>query len=87
MTIKEYNKFRSAVYAVGLEIPEVREAIDVAGIAYLYEVEELPDKHGVLVLTAKTQLNDNTLAASGFSPNADVRLRAVFNRQTKCVTF
>ena len=85
MTIKEYNKFRSAVYAAAMDIPEVAEAVRIAGIAQIVEVHQLPDKHGILVLTAKTQLNDNTLRAHGFDPEkVDVKTRVILHQQTKC---
>ena len=85
MTIKEYNKFRSAVYASAMEIPDVQEAIRVAGIAQIVEVHQLPDKHGILVLTGRTQLNDNTLREHGFDPEkVDVKTRVVLHQNTKC---
>lgn len=85
MTIKEYNKFRSAVFDAAMEIPEVAEAIRVAGVAQIVEVHQLPDKHGVLVLTAKTQLNDYTLRTHGFDPEkVDVKTRVILHQQTKC---
>lgn len=85
MTIKEYNKFRSAVYASAMEIPDVQEAIRVAGIAQIVEVHQLPDKHGILVLTARTQINDNTLREHGFDPEkVDVKTRVILHQNTKC---
>ena len=85
MTIKDYNKIRSAVYEAAMEIPDVQEAIRVAGIARIIEVHQPPDKHGMLVLTSSTQLNDNTLRQHGFDPDGvDVRTRFVLHQQTKC---
>lgn len=85
MTVKEYNKIRCAVYEAAMKIPEIEEAVRICGIARIVEVKQLPDKHGVLVLTEKTQLNDNTLRAEGFDPEkAETHTRVVLHRQTKC---
>ena len=57
MTIKELNKIRGDIFSAGLENAEIKKALDVAGIAYLYELTELPDKHASIVLTARAQMN------------------------------
>ena len=90
MTVKEYNKIRAAVFQAALEnSAEVEEAIRVEGVAYIYDVQALPDKHVVLVLTHQAQLNDNVLRKLGFdNPEAaTARLVMTLNRQTKCATF
>ena len=88
MTTKEYNALRHAIYEEGAAVPEIRAALDAAGIAYLYDVHCLPDKHAVLVLTDRHQLNDNTLTERGLDPaTADVTRCLTYHRQTRCVTF
>lgn len=89
MTIKEYNAVRAAIYAAGMENPEIKSCIDRAGICYLYEVAQLDTgAHKVFTLTAETQMNDNTLREAGFDPDkCDVKLRMVYHQQTKIVTF
>lgn len=86
MTIKEFNTIRAAAYAAANEVPEIRHALDVAGVAYVYDVQE-GDHRELLVLTARTQLNDNTLAAHGFSADAAVHTLLKAQRQTKSVKF
>lgn len=86
MTIKEFNTIRSAAYNAANEIPEIKRALDVAGVAYVYDARQ-GDHHELLVFTAKTQCNDNTLAEHGFTAAAEVSLILVAHRQTKSVKF
>ena len=88
MTIKELNKIRGDIFSAGLENAEIKKALDVAGIAYLYELTELPDKHASIVLTARAQMNDNTLRERGFTPeNTKAKLLLTYHQQSKTVTF
>ncbi len=88
MQIKEYNKFRTAVFSAAMEIPDVADAVKTAGIALVYELTQLPDKHEIVVLTQRTQLNDNLLRAHGFSPAETAAvLKLTLDRQTKCAAF
>lgn len=89
MKIKEYNSMKSRIYEIGMECTEVRNALQYNENVYVYDVSQLnPPRHEVLVLTAKTQLNDNTLAAHGFAPEStDANLILTFNRVTKTVKF
>lgn len=88
MTIKEYNKLRTAVFDAAMSIPDVADAVKVSGTALIYDLFQLPDKHEVAVLTNHTQLNDNFFLAHGFSP-ADTKavLKMKLNAQTKCADF
>lgn len=86
MTVKELNTIRAAAYAAANEVPEIRHALDVAGVAYVFDVQE-GDHHELLVLTARTQLNDNTLAAHGFTADAAVHTLLKAQRQTKSIKF
>ena len=88
MTIKEYNKLRTAVFDAAMEIPDISDAVNSSGVALVYELRQLPDKHEVVVLTQRTQLNDNLLRSHGFSPaETDVILKLKLNAQTKCADF
>lgn len=88
MTVKEYNELRHSLYLEGLEHEEIRKALDNAGVAYLYEIEQLPDKHSVVILTATTQMNSNMLRGLGFDPDASVvTQRLKYIRQRKIVEF
>ena len=88
MTIKEYNRLRTAVFAAAMEIPDIADAVKTSGVALVYELRQLPDKHEIVVLTQRTQLNDNLLRAHGFSPaETDVILKLKLNAQTKCADF
>ena len=88
MKIADYNKLRAAVFMEATKNPEIADALRCSETCYLYDVADGKQQHGILVLTAKTQLNDNTLAAEGFDP-ATARAERVLtlNRQTKCATF
>lgn len=87
--IKDYNAIRAAIYAAGMENPEIAACIDRAGICYLYEVAQLDTgAHQAFALTDERQMNANTLRGAGFDPDAcDVKLRLVYHQRTKCVTF
>lgn len=88
MTIKEYNQLRTAVFASAMEIPDVADAVNSSGVALVYELRQLPDKHEVVVLTHRTQLNDNLLRSHGFSPaETDVMLKLRLDGRTKCADF
>lgn len=88
MTIKEYNKLRADIYSAAMENQDVADAINGSGIAYIYEITQLPDKHKVLVLTAKTQMNSYVLREHGFDPDrVSVELRLTLHQQTKCADF
>lgn len=88
MTIKEFNALRGEIYRAGLDNAEIRAALDVAGVAYIYDLTELPDKHAVIILTAKSQLNNNTLQGLGFDPDKTAaKLLLTYHRQAKTVTF
>ena len=86
MTVKELNTIRAAAYAAANEIPEIRNALDVAGVAYVYDVRE-GDRRELLVLTARTQLNNNTLADHGFTADAAVHTLLKAQRQTRSIKF
>ena len=88
MTLKAFNELRGRFYAAAMEDAEIREAVEVSGVAHVYELEQLPDKHAVIVLTARTQLNDNTIQEQGFDPAAvQVRYRFSVSRQRRTVLF
>ena len=88
MKIKEFNKIRNEIYAEGLKHPEIAEALYYGGVCYLYDVLDASRNHAVLVLTAKTQLNENTLRNAGLDPEtAMAKLVMTYHQQTKCVTF
>jgi len=88
MTVKAFNELRSQFYAAAMEDAEIREAVEVSGVAHVFELEQLPDRHAVLVLTARTQLNDSTIRAQGFDPAAvQVRHRFSVSRQRRTVLF
>ena len=88
MTIKEYNKLRTAVFSAAMEFPDIADAVETSGVALVYELRQLPDKHEVVVLTQCPQLNDNMLRSHGFSPaETDVILKLKLNAQTKCAEF
>lgn len=88
MQIKEYNKLRTAVFSAAMEIPDIADAVETSGVALVYELRQLPDKHEVVVLTHRTQLNDNLLRSHGFSPaETDAVLKLKLDRQTKCADF
>lgn len=78
---------RSRIFNAAMENGEIAEAVKTSGVAYVYDIFELPDKHAVLVLTAETQMNDNTLKESGFSPAAHIRRVLVVHGQRKTVDF
>ena len=85
MTIKEYNRIRTAIFAEAAKIPEVEKALAIDGVAYIYEAVDATRQHTVLTLTAKTQLNDNTLRAAGIDPStATCRLQMTLRQTTKC---
>lgn len=85
MTITNYNALRRRIFDAATQDPEIADAINVAGVAYVYELTQLPDRHAVVVLTAKTQLHDNLLREHGFEPDkATARLTLTLNRRTKC---
>jgi len=87
MTVKEYNALRHSIFCAAMEAPEIEDAVNNSGVAYIYDVWQ-GENHTVLVLTAKTQLNSNTLIENGFDPElTDTRLVLKLNRQTKCVYF
>lgn len=88
MTIKEYNKLRTAVFDVAMQIPDIADAVNTSGTALVYELHQLPDKREVIVLTQRTQLHDNLLRSHGFNPaETDVILKLKLNAQTKCADF
>lgn len=87
MTVKEYNAMRHSIFCAAMETPEIAEAVNNSGIAYIYDVWQ-GEAHAVLVLTAKTQLNGITLRENGFDPErADARLVLKLNQKTKCAYF
>ena len=87
MKIADYNKLRAAIYADAVKDPEVADALLYNDRVYLYDVTDSKQQHGVLALTAKTQLNDNTLADRGFdAATARTELIMTLDRKTKCAT-
>ena len=88
MTVKEYNKIRTAVFDAAMEIPDIRDAVKTEGVALVYELTQLPDKREIVVLTQRTQLNDSFVSAHGFSP-AETRavLKLKLTARTKCADF
>lgn len=88
MTIKEFNKLRRSVYDLSMENAEIAAAVNATGTAYIYEVE-CGDKHEVLILSHRSQLNAAVLKDAGFSSpdDATARLCLTLNRATKCATF
>ena len=88
MKIADFDKLRHAIFVEATQNEEVFEALRVNNIVYLYDVTDGKQQHGVLVLTAKTQLNDNTLAQNGFdAATARAHLVLTLNRDTKCANF
>lgn len=87
MKIADYNKLRAAIYAAAAKDPEVSDALLYNDRVYLYDVIDAKQQHGVLVLTIKTQLNDNTLTERGFdAATARAELIMTLDRKTKCAT-
>lgn len=88
MKIADYNKLRISVFLEATKNQEIADALKYNDMCYLYDVVDAKQQHGVLVLTAKTQLNDNTLKENGFdAETARANLVLCLNRTTKCATF
>lgn len=88
MKIADFNNLRHDIFSEAAKLPEVSDALRLNNIVYIYEVTDGKQQHGVLVLSAKTQLNDNTLAQNGFdAATARAHLVLTLNRNTKCATF
>ena len=85
MTISDYNSLRRAIFDEASKLPEVAAALDVSDVVYIYDVTDAKQQHGVLVLTARSQLNAAVLADNGFDPEtSDANLAIKLNRKTKC---
>ena len=81
MTKKELNAIRAAAYKVFFEQhPDI-----YPGTYYCYRIQE-GRQVKLLLLTAKTQLNSNTLRENGFSDNAEARLIFTADCATKTLT-
>lgn len=76
MTIREYNQLRRDIYDRAIQEAEVAQAIKSSGTAYIYEIEQ-GDKHAVLVLSHRSQLNDAVLRDRGISEPAAAEARLV----------
>lgn len=88
MKIADFNNLRHEIFSEAAKFPEVSDALRHNNGVLVYEVTDGKQQHGVLVLTAKTQLNDNTLVQNGFDPKtARAHLVLTLNRDTKCATF
>lgn len=88
MTKKEFNQLRAAMYSEAMKNAEIAEAVSTSGVCYIYEVEDSTGQHSMIVLSAKTQLNDNTLRAHGIAPEtAKVTLKLTLTRQTKVASW
>ena len=88
MKIREFNRIRSEIYEAGLRNPEIAEALYYGGICYLYDVIDGSRNRTVLALTAKSQLNANTIRNAGLDPEtAKAELVMIYHQQTKCVSF
>lgn len=84
MTKKEFNTIKRAAFDAALEIPEVAEELKYGGV-YIYQLWELPDKHAIITLNYKTQLNSVTLRKYGFdSERVSAELVCYLNPKTKC---
>lgn len=88
MRISDFNKLRAAIFAEAMKNPEIADALRYNNRCYLYDVTDGNQQHGVLVLAAKTQLNDNTLTQHGFdAATARADLVLTLNRDTRCAAF
>ena len=88
MKIANYNQLRAAVFMDATKDPEVADALRYSDRCCLYDVIDGENQHGILVLTARTQLNDNVLTENGFDPaTASAKLVLTLDRKTKCATF
>ena len=87
MTVKELNAFRHETFENAKNIPEIAEKLRFGNV-YVFELSQLPDKHAVLVLNYKSQLNDNTMIEAGFDPAQTFVKKVMYlNRATKCAEF
>lgn len=88
MNIKEFNTIRRAVFDAAIQIPEIADKLCATDTVLIYDLTQLPDKHIILPLNYKSQLNDNTLRAHGFNPDrVIVKVVMSLNRKTKCATW
>lgn len=88
MTVKEYNKIRREVFDVAMQNDEIRRTVEENGVAYIVDMTEPSGKHGFLVLSQKTQINDSVLEEHGFdAETTTAKITMTLNRQTKCATF
>lgn len=88
MKIREFNEFRSAVYQAAMENVEIAKTVNNEGVAFVYDLFELPDKHKIVVLSLESQLNGLFLQEIGFSPEkTKARLLLKVHRQRKTVDF
>lgn len=87
MTKKEYNALRVAIYNAAMQNPEIKRTIDQNGVAQLWNAVDATGQHKILVLSARTQLNDNTFRDNGLDPETvAVRKLLTLNRQTGAAT-
>lgn len=85
MTLKEFNKLRADIFSAAMNIPDVADAVRTSGVAYIYDLFQLPGKHQVVVLSAQTQMHDNLMRERGFDPEqTTAALKLVLYGQTKC---
>lgn len=89
MTIKEYNKLRNDIFTLAMQNAEIAEKAKdpCSGTVYIVELEQIDGKHGVIVLTRKTQLNDRTISDAGFDPEkTKARFVLTFDKPTRTAT-
>ena len=83
MTKKELNEIKSAAFEKFAEQHD--DFCPGNTMVYCYRVQEGREVK-LLLLTAKTQMNSNTLAENGFTDDAVARLLFTVNRKTKTLT-
>ena len=86
MTKKEMNAIRHAAYVEWTNTDEGKELLKTSYEHFEgWRIDE-GDARKVLVTMFSTQVNDQTLAAMGFTPAADVRKIFEINRKSKTLT-
>lgn len=84
MKVKDFNKIRSAMYYEAIKNKEVAKDLQINDTCSIYEIWDGKGQHGFMVITAKTQLNDNALRERNFDiETVHIEFKMKLHRTTK----
>lgn len=82
MQAKELFNFRRKMFDEIIKNKEVKEALKLSDIAYIYDIRE-KSKRQIIVLISKNHLHENFLSKNSFTNNATIELIYIVNRNQK----